>query len=299
MMADVNTTITPKRKPTKVDCPLCDKELSSNNYHKHLRHCNLKLQGYLDYKSLDAGYNAYDITNNKTLYHVMFRLDTCTNVDEFMSYWTVYNNIYAKCGSHGVVDLEYDQVCDHNLTKNPHVHFVGSYNNPSINHRSDVLKKLFTSPKSYRCLDLTSASDNLLETDHSLEANHTRREAHFRLLKVIWYIQTVKGTHYKYDHKNKVVFKNKYEKNKFIKDHATNNMWSTKLYFDFICQQLARYKYMQDNGISIKNKSIIAHIDEKYNHLLTTYPGICTVTDEQLLKSYDLYLEYTICYKDV
>lgn len=282
----------------KISCPLCGAEMSTKNYTRHLRSCNTSKNNYVNYLALDAGYNSYDTTYNKTLYHVIARTDNCSDIDGFMSHFSVYNDLFCHCGEHTINIQNYEQLDDRDCNvKHQHVHFVGSWLDVDTN-KSRILNKYFNEKKSFSTLDITSKIQDLTQFDVSPEQRELRREVHFRLLKVIWYIQTVNGHHPKHGHKNEITFKNKYLKNLYIKQHSTANIWCAHQYYDYLVKQKLRYKIIQTKYGFDKSQDI-AKVKVKMQIVKEQHPNIKTVTQNQLEDSYHKYLESTINYKVV
>lgn len=282
----------------KISCPLCSAEMSTKNYTRHLRSCNTAKNNYVNYIALDAGYNSYDTTYNKTLYHVIARTDNCNDIDGFMAHFKVYNDLFCHCGEHSINLKTYEQLDDTDCSvKHPHVHFVGSWLEVDKN-KSRILNKYFNEKKSFSTLDITGKIKDLTQFDVTDEQRELRRKVHFRLLKVIWYIQTVNGHHPKYGHKNEITFSTRYAKNLYIKQHSADNIWCASLYYDYLFKEKQRFEIIQIKH-GLDKSADIAKVLIKMQIVEEQHPNIITITQNQLEDSYHKYLESTVNYKVV
>lgn len=231
----------------KVDCPGCNKLISMSNYSKHLKVCKAN-KPKVPYRLLD-----YPLTFDKPLFHVMYRTD-CLNAEDdsaFLNNWDIYNNIYAHCGPHKDKSLEIDSVSiNSSSTKHEHAHFIGSWSNTTRVKSSSYLASFFNTKGAYKCLNLH------VDTTEPYVA-------HFRVLQVILYIQTVNGKHIKFDHLNEIKFGNDYYKKKYLKELSSHELWIAAQYHSYLIERKQKYEQL---------KALFNMDPVKYqNHLPTDY----------------------------
>jgi len=281
-------TATPyKRKPVTVRCDLCLELMDSRNLGRHLKTCTR--EPLHDWYSLDAQFNGYEVDIKNPPYHVMVRTDAFAEgytLDDFMQHWKVYNNIYAECADHRKVVEPLEQV-DINMdtathaVNHPHVHFIG-YWLPGTKKKSDKLNKLFNDDKCFRALNLRGEKVNVKPW-----------KTHLRLLKAIWYIQTVNGVHPKRGHKNPNTFSGKYNCNTHIKAISSENIWIQAQYYHYLKKLKSSMDFKREIPIKISDYQYDLCIS-KLEFIEKSTVGISEVQEVDIDNQYNDYLEHSL-----